>query len=304
MSNFSMKQNLNMISKIKAFNFFINNHDLNFDTVNEKIEFLSSLKIILYSPICYLREDCRNIMENIYDIFFNKEINLKGAGNNNFYNISFLHLFNKNRINYASKKYADPDWLNHFIATESEDDIDIELNDRIKEFNNKYNNKCDDIFNIEINSKKSFNELISMIFNKLMEYSVSKNYLGDLYEKNKNIIIKNIDFNDVKNKISNKLYLSLNEFNNDLCLLFDNYLLLNEKNEMNLKIKQLKEYYEIMSVKYKQIINFKENEEKINQKSIDEDNIEEIINSDNEDTFQEINGNDNTKKLLNKKRKL
>ena len=304
MSNFSMKQNLNMISKIKAFNFFINNHDLNFDTVNEKIEFLSSLKIILYSPICYLREDCRNIMENIYDIFFNKEINLKGAGNNNFYNISFLHLFNKNRINYASKKYADPDWLNHFIATEGENDIDIELNDRIKEFNNKYNNKCDDIFNIEINSKKSFNELISMIFNKLMEYSVSKNYLGDLYEKNKNIIIKNIDFNDVKNKISNKLYHSLNEFNNDLCLLFDNYLLLNEKNEMNLKIKQLKEYYEIISYKYKQVIIFKENEEKINQKIIDEDNIEEIINSDDEDTFQEINGNDNTKKLLNKKRKL
>ena len=108
----------------------------------------------------------------------------------------------------------------------------------------------------------------------------------------------------MKNKISNKLYLSLNEFNNDLCLLFDNYLLLNEKNEMNLKIKQLKEYYEIISYKYKQVIIFKENEEKINQKIIDEDNIEEIINSDDEDTFQEINGNDNTKKLLNKKRKL
>ena len=66
----------------------------------------------------------------------------------------------------------------------------------------------------------------------------------------------------------------------------------------------MKEYYEIISYKYKQVIIFKENEEKINQKIIDEDNIEEIINSDNEDTFQEINVNDNTKKLLNKKRKL
>ena len=118
MAYFSTKKNMNMISKINALNFFFEKNMFYFDSLDDKIAFLSSLKIILYSPICYLRVDCRKIMEKIYNIYFKKEISKKGAGNNNFNNINFLHLLNKNWINYCSKKYADEDWLYQFINEE------------------------------------------------------------------------------------------------------------------------------------------------------------------------------------------
>ena len=127
MGCFSIKKNLNMISKIKALSYIFEKNIIYFDSLDDKIAFLSAIKIILYSPICYLRGDCRKIMQNIYNIYFKKEISEKGAGNNNFNNINFLHLLNKNRINYCSKKYADEDWLYNFVnekqmILESDDD--------------------------------------------------------------------------------------------------------------------------------------------------------------------------------------
>ena len=115
MGFFTITKNLQMISKIKALNYIFENNILYFDSLDEKIVFLSYLKIILYSPICYIRGDCRIILENIYDKFYQKEISEKGAGNHNFNNVNFLHLLNKERINFTSKKYADKDWLINFI---------------------------------------------------------------------------------------------------------------------------------------------------------------------------------------------
>ena len=270
MSNFTMEQNLNIISKIKAFNFFVINNNLIFDSLEEKIIFLSSLKILLFSPICYLREDCKYILENIYQIYYNKEISSKGAGNKNFNNKNFLHLLNKNRINFSSKKYADYTYLFSFINIDSS----ITLKEKMDEYNKKYNNKSNDIFNIEINVTKSLDEILCNIFIKLMEYSHSKNFLGELYEKENNDIAKMFNFNNIRNKILNKYYLSINQFNEELFLIFDNEQLIKENNEINYKINQLKEYYQIIILKYKDIIFIKEKEEK-NNKMIN-DNEEEI----------------------------
>ena len=270
MSNFTMEQNLNIISKKKAFNFFVINNNLIFDSLEEKIIFLSSLKILLFSPICYLREDCKYILENIYQIYYNKEISSKGAGNKNFNNKNFLHLLNKNRINFSSKKYADYTYLFSFINIDSS----ITLKEKMDEYNKKYNNKSNDIFNIEINITKSLDEILCNIFIKLMEYLHSKNFLGELYEKENNDIAKMFNFNNIRNKILNKYYLSINQFNEELFLIFDNEQLIKENNEINYKINQLKEYYQIIILKYKDIIFIKEKEEN-NNKMIN-DNEEEI----------------------------
>ena len=88
----------------------------------------------------------------------------------------------------------------------------------------------------------------------------------------------------IKGKIINKSYFNFNEFNNDLNLLFDNYILFNKDNELIYKIEQLKEYYEIIIFKYKNIIKLKEEKE---------------IKQEDEETIQ---GNNKNEKLLNKKR--
>ena len=82
------------------------------------------------------------------------------------------------------------------------------------------------------------------------------------------------NFNNIRNKILNKYYLSINQFNEELFLIFDNEQLIKENNEINYKINQLKEYYQIIILKYKDIIFIKEKEEK-NNKMIN-DNEEEI----------------------------
>jgi hypothetical protein len=115
MAYFSCKKNLDMISKIKTLYFFFENNELYFDSLDDKIIFLSSIKTILYSPICYLRGDCRNVLEYLYEKFYLKDISEIGAGNNNFNNVNFLHLLNRNWVNFTSRKYADEDWLNNFI---------------------------------------------------------------------------------------------------------------------------------------------------------------------------------------------
>ena len=102
-----------MISKIKALSFLFENVSFSFNNQNEKIELLSCLKDILYSPKCYHRVDCRNIMQKIYYDIFNLDILPIGAGINNYANVNFIHILNKSWANYAGKKYADEDWLIH-----------------------------------------------------------------------------------------------------------------------------------------------------------------------------------------------
>ena len=295
MSNFSLNKNLNMISKIKALNFFIANNNLIFDSLEEKTSFLVSLKIILYSPICYLREDCRSILENLYQLIFLKEISPKGAGNKNFNNINFLHLLNKNRLNFSSKKYADKDWLSSFF---NENDFSIKLKEKITEYNKKYKNVFNYIFELEIKNKISFNELLNIIINKIIEYSNSQKFLGDLFdkEKNKNIISDLIDFGSIKDKFKNKFFSNFKQFNEEIKLIFDKSLLLNEKNEIKdfaSKIEQLKKYYEIIIFKYQNFILLGEKNVKDNQSKIED-----------KETIHELNENTKNEKLLNKKRKI
>ena len=66
-----------MITKIKAMSYLFEDNILYFDSIEDKITFLSSLKKILFSPICYLRGDCRYIMQEIYEKIFNQEIGKK-----------------------------------------------------------------------------------------------------------------------------------------------------------------------------------------------------------------------------------
>ena len=109
----SVDFNTAIISKIKAFSLLMEQIDFKFNDQHEKIVLLNMLKDILYSPKCYNRIDCRMIMMNVYNNMFNKEIELSGAGNNNFANVNFIHLLNKNWANYMGKKYADENWLYH-----------------------------------------------------------------------------------------------------------------------------------------------------------------------------------------------
>jgi hypothetical protein len=246
-----------MISKIKALNYLFENNIIYFDSSEEKIVFLSSLKIILYSPICYLRVDCRKILENIYEKFYNKDINEIGAGNNNFNNINFLHILNKNWINYSSKKYADEDWLYNFInedkiLSDSEGDESInedednnnnnDMNEEINKYRMKYKNDEYALLNTEINLDNSFNDILLEIVDKLLKhplsqpfsYPLNKETLNDLYEDYIQIISTPIDLYSIRNNILNNYYNNFISFNNDINLMFNNCKIFNNMNFLHL----------------------------------------------------------------------
>ncbi len=281
MAYFTCKRNLDMISKIKALFYLFENNELYFDSLDDKIAFLSSLKTILYSPICYLRGDCRNIMEYLYDKFYLKDISEIGAGNNNFKNVNFLHLFNKHRINFTSKKYADKDWLNNFInekedntltlLTEGENrsiNINIfqtecnNIDEAIKNYMKKY--KGDNYFlkNKEIDTTKPFNEILIEVVDKLLghpnskpfSFPINKDSLNDLYEDYINAVKYPIDLVTIKNKIQNNYYENFIYFNNDICLMFYNCRLFNEKNSLiYLCGIHLQDYYDIITFPLKKM---------------------------------------------------
>ena len=75
-SIFSIKTNFQIVTKIKALSFLPEDDVIIFETVEDKIVFLSLLKKILFSPICYLRGDCRFIMEELFEKFFKQEIKI------------------------------------------------------------------------------------------------------------------------------------------------------------------------------------------------------------------------------------
>ena len=306
MAYFSMKKNLNMISKIKATNYLLENNLLFFDTSEEKITFLNSLKIILYSPICYLREDCRQILENLYQMFYDKEINKQGAGNNNFNNINFLHILNKNRINFSSKKYADEDMLYNFInedltPIDSEEESLISNNTNAMSNNNfnflekykmKYKNDEYALINNEINIgiNRGFNEILIEIVDKLLGHPISKHFsyelnkenLGKLYEKYLKIISNPIDLCTMKKKILDNCYKTFDEFNQDISLMFNNCRKFNQKGSQifNDGI-HLEEYYKMLinPIK-KKVINIK-----INDKNGFIDNNISMIDNEEKDLF-------------------
>ena len=328
MAYFSNKKNLDMISKIKALKYLFENNILYFDSLNDKIVFLSSLKTMLYSPISYIRGDCRNILENLYEKFYLKDISEIGAGNNNFNNVNFLHLLNKDWINYSSKKYADEDWLYNFIndgqkslKSEEEEDDNISINimqeenttinEKIKKYIKKYKN--DDYYynNKEISIDKSFNEILIDIIDKLMGHPISKPFrypmdketLNGLYNKYINIIINHIDLYTIKNKILNNSYDDFISFNKDISLMFNNCFLFNEKDSLiYIHGIHLYEYYNIIIFPLKKIKNFNKDYKPINhQKNEIKNNNdnEEEKNNNNDVKINTINNN----KILNKKRK-
>jgi len=296
MAYFSIKKNLDMISKIKALNYLFENNIIYFDSSEEKIVFLTSLKIILYSPICYLRVDCRKILENIYEKFYNKDINEIGAGNNNFNNINFLHILNKNWINYSSKKYADEDWLYNFInedkilsdsegdesINEDEDNNNNDMNEEINKYRMKYKNDEYALLNTEINLDNSFNDILLEIVDKLLKhplsqpfsYPLNKETLNDLYEDYIQIISTPIDLYSIRNNILNNYYNNFISFNNDINLMFNNCKIFNKKGSLiyNNGI-QLQEYYKIIIYPIKNKNNFNnDNNELKNNNNINIEN--------------------------------
>ena len=229
MGFFTIIKNLQMISKIKALNCIFENNILYFDSLDEKISFLSSLKIILYSPICYIRGDCRIILENLYDKFYHKEISEKGAGNHNFNNVNFLHLLNKERINFTSKKYADKDWLFNFInenkiISESEKENIIQNQEKINNNKELINEKNKIIENNKGKNSKIINNNIGCL-NKLIKNN----------KKQGSFIDKSESFSDDENSDFQKLNKKDENVNRNKC--FNKKKLLNKKrnNETNKK---------------------------------------------------------------------
>jgi len=227
MGFFTIIKNLQMISKIKALNYIFNNTILYFDSLDEKIAFISSLKIMLYSPICYIRGDCRIILENLYDKFYKKEITEEGAGNHNFNNVNFLHLLNKERINFTSKKYADKDWLYNFINenkiisesekenkihNQEEKNTDVNINRELIDKKNiiKENNKNSKIIN---NSNGRPNKLIKDDKKEDISIDKSESFSDDEYsdfqKQNKKIE------NNNRNKYFNEKKVLNKKRNND-----------------------------------------------------------------------------------------
>ena len=288
MTNVSFQKNFSITCKIKALSYLFENNILYFDSLDDKKCFLGALKTILYSPICYLRGDCRNIMQELYKKFFEQKITEIGAGNNNFNNNNFLHLLNKNWLNYSSKKYVDDDWLYTFINEERASiDSDAEDNmtqedlssvshiqnhmneitfNQIKKYRQKYKDDEYALMHSEINIDKSFNEICLEIVEILLHhplaepfsYELNMETLGDLYEQYMETIQTPIDLDTIKNKILNNEYEDFQSFNRDICLMFSNCKQFNERGSYlyNTSI-HLDDYYKliIFPFKKKKLIN-------------------------------------------------
>ena len=229
---FSTKDNLDIVTKIKAISYLFEENIIFFETLQDKITFLSALKKILFSPICYIRGDCRYIMQELYSKFFSHEVKgLKEKEEDmNVNKETFLSEINKNYINFCSKPYADDDWLYTFInedrvTLESEEDEnndqDEASNDtlrhstvngvnsaQIKKYKQKYKDDDYALNNIDINLERSFNEIIIDIVEKLwghpvaepFTYELNEESLGNLYQQYMNEISTPIDLDTIKKK--------------------------------------------------------------------------------------------------------
>jgi hypothetical protein len=285
----STKNNLDIIIKIKAMSYLFEDNILYFESIEDKIILLSSLKKILFSPICYIRGDCRYIMQELYSKFFEQEIKEKekykekAEGQEDYNSKEYLlNKMNKNYINYASKPYADDDWLYTFInedraSLESEDDENNDQDDmsndthrpgsinginsvQIKKYKQRYKDDEYALNNIDINLEKTFNEILLDIVDKLwghpiaepFTYELNEETLGDLYQQYMDIISTPIDLDTIKKKILRNEYDSFTSFNKDINLMFYNCRLFNERGSaLYVQGIHLEDYYKLISTPLK-----------------------------------------------------
>ncbi len=318
-NSFSSKKNFNIITKIKAMNHFFEENILYFDSIEDKIIFLSSIKKILFSQICYLRGDCRYIMQELYQKFYTQEISKKYQGQENA-NISFLSKLNKNYTNFASKPYADDDWLYTFINEDrasmaSDDDDNNDQDDisndthrqgaingintmQIKKFRQKYKDDEYALNNLEINLDKNFNEILLEIIDKLWGHPVSEPFtyelneetLGDLYKQYMDIIETPIDLDTIKKKIVRNGYDSFTSFNKDINLMFNNCRLFNERGSpLYIQGIHLEEYYKLITTPLKKTKLINKNYQPNNDKII----VEKNLNSENKMMIEDEKSNNN-----------
>ena len=321
-NSFSIKKNFSMITKIKAMSYLFEDNIIYFDSIEDKIIFLSSLKKILFSPICYLRGDCRYIMQDIYEKFFYQEISKKNINKNNINEIEFLNKINKNYINYSSKPYADDDWLYTFInedraSMESDDDDNNDQDDisndthrqvninginslQIKKYKQKYKDDEYALNNLEINLDNSFNEILLNIIDKLWGHPISEPFtyelneetLGDLYKQYMDIIETPIDLDTIKNKILRNEYDSFISFNKDINLMFNNCRLFNERgSQLYIQGIHLEDYYKLITTPLKKNKILNKNYNPGNLKISIGNNLNE--SQKNEDTNKNIINNKN-----------
>ena len=283
---FSIKTNFELVTKIKALSYLLEDDIIIFETVEDKIILLSLLKKILFSPICYLRGDCRFIIEELFqkiykqEIETNKEENTEKTSNKLFFpkNYSkFLEKMNKNYVNYCSKSFADDDWLYGFIneerasmESEEEDNMDQDemSNDthkfgningitafQIKKFRQKYKEDDYALNNLEVNLDKEFNDILKDIVDKLLghpmsepfSYELNEQTLGDLYEQYMEIIPNPIDLDTIQKKVLNNHYENFISFNNDIFLMFRNCRTFNDKNsKLYMQGIHMEDYYRLL----------------------------------------------------------
>ena len=212
----SIKTNFQIVTKIKALSFLPEDDVIIFETIEDKIVFLSLLKKILFSPICYLRGDCRFIMEELFEKFFKQEIKIneenseKSSKKNSkklHYPVNyskFLEKINKNYTNFCSKFYADDDWLYGFINEEraamdsdeeenmTQDDMSIDTHkygsinginsQQIKKYRQKYKEDEYALENLEVKLDRDFNEILKDIVDKLLNHPLSEPFSYELNE--------------------------------------------------------------------------------------------------------------------------
>ena len=283
---FSIKTNFELVTKIKALSYLLEDDIIIFETVEDKIILLSLLKKILFSPICYLRGDCRFIIEELFqkiykqEIETNKEENTEKTSNKLFFpkNYSkFLEKMNKNYVNYCSKSFADDDWLYGFIneerasmESEEEDNMDQDemSNDthkfgningitafQIKKFRQKYKEDDYALNNLEVNLDREFNDILKDIVDKLLghpmsepfSYELNEQTLGDLYEQYMEIIPNPIDLDTIQKKVLNNHYENFISFNNDVFLMFRNCRTFNDKNsKLYMQGIHMEDYYRLL----------------------------------------------------------
>ena len=283
---FSIKTNFELVTKIKALSYLLEDDIIIFETVEDKIILLSLLKKILFSPICYLRGDCRFIIEELFqkiykqEIETNKEENTEKTSNKLFFpkNYSkFLEKMNKNYVNYCSKSFADDDWLYGFIneerasmESEEEDNMDQDemSNDthkfgningitafQIKKFRQKYKEDDYALNNLEVNLEMEFNDILKDIVDKLLghpmsepfSYELNEQTLGDLYEQYMEIIPNPIDLDTIQKKVLNNHYENFISFNNDVFLMFRNCRTFNDKNsKLYMQGIHMEDYYRLL----------------------------------------------------------
>ena len=267
---FTIKTNFEIVTRIKALGYLLEENIIIFETQEDKIVFLSLLKKILFSPICYLRGDCRFIMEELFEKYFKQEISpeeIKSGKKEkdklyfppNYSN--FLEKINKNYVNYCSKLYPDDDWLYGYINEErasmdseedenmtQDDNMSIDTNKygsvnginsmQIKKYRQKYKDDEYALNHLEVNLDRDFTEILKDIIEKLLNhplsepfsYELNEDTLGDLYEQYMDMVPNPIDLDTIQKKVLRNGYDNFINFNNDINLMFRNCRTFNEKN--------------------------------------------------------------------------